>query len=123
MRYLIFALPVVFGVALLAGSLLLFRRERLDARNFAIAIVLSGLVIMSPLIHFLLSVIKGLLGITFTFVLGFGLAILVLMALVIYLILLMGALRNETQEMWQEISLLKAEYEDSLDNPGSGPDD
>jgi hypothetical protein len=105
----IFALPVVFGLAFLLGSFALFRREALDPRNFAVAIVLSLLVVVSPVVYVVLDAVKDFFGIVYTFVLGFGVAILFLVALVIYLILSIGRLREETDGLWQEVAIMRVE--------------
>jgi hypothetical protein len=47
-----------------------------------------------------------------------------LIALVVYLVLSIGALRNETNAMWQEIALLRIEYDGSAtENQFDGTDD
>lgn len=106
---LIFIFPILLGILLLSGSFVLFRRETLNPRTFAIAVTLSGLVVISPVIYMLLDTVKGLFGFVYTFVFGFGLAILALIALVVYLLLIVGALREESRAAWQEIALLRAE--------------
>lgn len=105
----IYVLPVVFGLAFLLGSFALFRREALDPRNFAVAIVLSLLVVVSPVVYIVMDAVKDFFGIVYTFVLGFGVAILFLVALVIYLILSIGRLREETDGLWQEVAIMRTE--------------
>jgi len=107
----VFAIPILLGIGLLASSFGLFRRERLDPRNFAIAVILSGLLVVSPGIYLVLRGVKSLFGIRFTFVLGFGLAILLLVALTIYLILVIGRLREEMDSLWQEAAIIRTEIE------------
>lgn len=121
----IFLLPVLFGALLIGGSLALFRRNRLDPRYFAVAILLSILVMASPIVYGVLRNVGNLLGFVYTFVLGFGLAILVLISLVIYLILAIGAVRDETETMWQEIALVRTELEqkNTDTSTNNGPDD
>lgn len=105
----VFTIPILVGISLLVGSFGLFRRERLDPRHFAIAVILSGLLVVSPGIYLVLRAVKSLFGIRFTFVLAFGLAILLLVALIIYLILVIGRLRDEMDSLWQEVALFRQE--------------
>lgn len=115
----VFLVPVLIGLGLLVGSLALFRREHLDPRNFAIAILLSILVILSPVVYGVLGIVSDLFGFVYTFVFGFGLAILFLMALVVYLILSIGVLREETETMWQEIALMQTELRENPSDRGA----
>lgn len=105
----VFIVPVLIGVSMLGASFALFRRERLDPRNFAIALVISGLLALSPGIYVLLDSVKSVFGIVYTFVLAFGLSILFLIIIVIYLVLVVGRLRDERDELWQEVALLRNE--------------
>jgi len=50
------------------------------------------------------------------------LAILLLIVLVVYLILSIGAIRNETEEMWQEIALMQAESGHGIPDDRYEPD-
>lgn len=115
----IFIIPVLVGIGFLAGSFVLFRRERLDPRNFAIAVVVSLLLVVSPGIYFILDAVKSLFGIVYTFVLAFGLAILLLITLVIYLVLVVGRLRDERDTLWQEVALMRSNIEELEANSGN----
>ncbi len=105
----ILLVPTVIGMLLLLASIELLRRERLDPKFTAFALLVSGFVVISPLIYIVLDYVKSLFGIIYTFVLAFGLGILSVTVLVVYLILSIGKLRQETKELWQEVALMQAE--------------
>jgi hypothetical protein len=109
----VFVLPVGVGIVTVLSTFALFKWGGIDSRYFAIALSISGILIFSPFIFSILELIKQLFGIQFTFVLGFGIAITVLLSLVVYLLLVVGKLRNEIVTLWQEIALLENELEDS----------
>lgn len=107
-----FVVPVAIGVVLLVATLALLRREAIHPRQFAVAVVLSILAILSPVIYVVLNAVAELLNFVYTFVLTFALAIVTLLVLVVYLVLLVGRLREETEGLWQEMALLRTEIDD-----------
>jgi len=119
MKVVVFLLPIVVGAGLFVFSLALFRRDAIHARQFGVGVIGSVLVGLSPFIYIALRSVRPLLGFTYTFVLGFGLAILVVSALAIYQMLLIGQLREENKALWQEVAILRTEIEE----PSSMRDD
>jgi len=109
----VFALPIGVGIVTVLVSFALFKWNGITPQYFAIALLLAGTLVFSPLIFSVLEVVKQLLGIRFTFVLGFGVAIVVIMAVIVYLLLVIGKLRNEIVTLWQEIAFLENELNDS----------
>lgn len=109
----VFVLPIGVGIVTVLSTFALFKWGGIDSRYFAIALLLAGMLIFSPFIFSILEVMKQFFGIRFTFVLGFGIAILLLLSIVVYLLLLVGKLRNEIVTLWQEIALLESKVEDS----------
>lgn len=109
----VFVLPIGVGIVTVLSMFALFKWGGIDSRYFAIALLLAGMLIFSPFIFSILEVMKQFFGIRFTFVLGFGIAILLLLSIVVYLLLLVGKLRNEIVTLWQEIALLESKVEDS----------
>lgn len=120
MKIIVFILPIVVGIGLFGFSIGLFRWDTIHARQFGISVISAILVGLSPFIYIALRSVGPLLGFRYTFVLGFGLAILVVTALAIYQILLIGQLREENKALWQEVAILQTEIEDI---PSSSEDD
>lgn len=112
---LIFAVPVLVGLLLIAGSLLVFRRDKLPPKQFGLAIVISLVFIISPFVYMILNTVKQFFGIVYTFVLFFALSIMGLFALVVYLILVIGNLKQHNETLWQEIALMETELEELKD--------
>jgi hypothetical protein len=113
----VFILPIGVGVAAFFLSFVLFKQGGISPRYFAIALLLSVTLVFSPIIFNILEFVKQLFGIRFTFVLGFGIANVVTLSLLVYLLLVIGRLRNELVTLWQEIALLQSELDDS-ESPG-----
>lgn len=109
----VFLLPISAGIATILISFALFKWNGINSRVLAIALLLSGTLVFSPLVFSLFEIIKQLFNIRFTFVLGFGVAIIALILVVVYLLLMIGRLRNEVVTLWQEVALLESELEDS----------
>jgi hypothetical protein len=109
----VFIIPILVGVATTVLSFVLFKRNSISARYFAIALLLSVAMALSPGIFYLLGLVKGVFGIQFTFVIAFGVVNIVVLVMLVYLLLIIGKLRNEITTLWQETALLKSELEDS----------
>jgi hypothetical protein len=109
----IFVLPIGVGLAVFFLSFVLFKQGGISPRYFAIALLLSMALVFSPIIFNILEFVKQLFGIRFTFVLGFGIANVITLSLLVYLVLVIGRLRNEIVTLWQEIALVKSELDDS----------
>ena len=109
----VFILPVGAGIATVIFSFVLFKSNSISSRYFAISLLFAGLLVISPVIFSLFEFIKDFFGIRFTFVLAFGVAIVGIILVIVYLLLIIGKLRNEIVTLWQEIALVESEREDS----------
>lgn len=108
-----FSLPIGAGIVTALLSFVLFKRSGINPQYFAIALLLSAALVLSPAIFFILEAIKQLFGIQLTFVLGFGIANVVSLTMVVYLLLTIGKLRNEITTLYQEIALLESDQEET----------
>lgn len=107
---LIFVLPIIVGILMAGLTFVLFKRGDIPPKFFAIALLLSLILVTSSPLYAVVATIRDLFGIVYSFVLVFGIAIVGIFAVLAYLFLLIGKLRNETNELWQEIALSRAEY-------------
>ena len=109
----VFTLPIGVGIVTALLSFVVFRRDGITPQYFAIALLISAALVLSPVIFYTLEGIKQLFNIRFTFVLGFGITNVVTLVIIIYLLLVIGNLRNEITTLWQEIALLESEQEET----------
>jgi hypothetical protein len=118
MNWAPFAIPITMGLLMVIVSFVLFRRGKIPPKYFGIALVLSMILVTSVGIYSLIVGIRGVFSIVYAFVLAFGVGIVGIIFLLIYIVLLIGKLRKETNELWQEIALSRVEQgpqEESLD--------
>ena len=80
-------------------------------KGFVIGILISLLLLLSPLVYAVVTYVQGLLGIAYSYVAIFYGAIIVLFVLVAGLFLMINNIRRTMIGIWQEIALLRNEVE------------
>ena len=80
-------------------------------KGFVIGILISLLLLLSPLVYAVVTYVQGLFGIARSYVAIFYVSIIVLFVLVAGLFLMFNNIRRTLISIWQEIALLRNEVE------------
>lgn len=101
----VFIIPTVVGLVLAAFPYRMFRRDNISPKYFAISPLVSFTLVFSFFIFSIIGAIREFFSVVYTFVFLFGIAIMGIVALLVYLIVLVVNLRQEISYLWQEIAL------------------
>lgn len=80
-------------------------------KGFVIGILISLLLLFSPLVHRVVTYVQGLLGMAYSYVTIFYISTIVLFVLVAGSFLMINNIRRTLVSIWQEIALLRNEIE------------
>ena len=103
----VFIIPTVVGLALALFSFLMFKRAKISPRYFGLSLLVSLTLVLSFAIYAVITAVRDFFGIVYTFVFLFGLAIVGIIGLLVYIVVLIGSLKKEISEIWQEIALME----------------
>lgn len=108
---LIFIIPTLAGMCLGLFSVLIFKRSETSPRYFGVALLVSFLLILSFPIFTVIGTFRDLFGVVYTFVFLFGIAIVGNTVLLVYMLVVIGGIKKDSSELWQEIALLKSQID------------
>ena len=104
-------LASVVGLILFIFLILRLLQGVFTGRGFVIGILISLLLLFSPLVYVVVTYVQNLLGIFYSYVAIFYISTLVLFVLVAGLFLMINNIRRTMISIWQEIALLGNEVE------------
>ena len=104
-------LASVAGLVLLIFFVLRLLQSVYTGKGFVIGILISSLLLFSPLVYVVVTYVQGLLGIAYSYVAIFYISTIILFVLVTGLFLMINDIRRTLISIWQEIALLRNEFE------------
>ena len=105
----VFIIPTVVGLALALFSFLMFKRAKISPRYFGLSLLVSMSLVLSFFIYAVITAVRDFFGVVYTFVFLFGIAIVGIIGLLVYILILIGSLKKEISELWQEIALMEGD--------------